>query len=231
MSSPRVIASFLVMAAAAAVIASCGGEQPLPTAATPFVLPQAVPQNGQTGHTGPPGFVTGVPRFVDMLADPSEPVSGVRATAPIIYAPGAPPDPWPPGPPPKAQPGVPVPTDPTASPQMHIDIDPQPVMHSGVAVPLAGCANNPYTWYYSQNLVNDSAISITFTSRENFFDGRYSSTNPQVITIPPMGIVTLDTRWCSAYARPHYAQTRFKGRDQAGQPVVFSAPWAQLLAP
>jgi len=178
-----------------------------------------------------PGFATGVPRFVDMLADPLAPVSGARATTPIAYAPGAPPDPWPPGPPPKAQPGVPVPTEPTASPQMHIVIDPDPVMHSGVAVPIAGCENNPYTWYYSQMLVNDSGLSITFTSRENFFDGRYSSTNPQVVTIPAKGTVTLDTRWCSAYAKPHYAQTRFKGRDQKGQAVVISAPWAALLAP
>jgi hypothetical protein len=203
----------------------------LPTAATSTTLPQAVPQNGQTGQTGVPGFVTGVPRFVDMLADPREPVSTIRETAPIAYAPGAPPDPWPPGPPPKAQPGVPVPTDPTASPQMHVAIDPEPVMHSGVAVPVAGCEDKPYTWYYSQMLVNDSAMSITFTSRENFFDGRYSSTNPQVITIGPNDSVTLDTRWCSAYAKPHYAQTRFKGRNQAGKALVISAPWARLTAP
>jgi len=233
MSSPRVIASFLVMAATASVIASCS-EQPLPTAATPFTLPQADPPGTlpqAVPQSGVPGFATGVPRFVDMLADPLAPVSGARATTPIAYAPGAPPDPWPPGPPPKAQPGVPVPTEPTASPQMHIVIDPDPVMHSGVAVPIAGCENNPYTWYYSQMLVNDSGLSITFTSRENFFDGRYSSTNPQVVTIPAKGTVTLDTRWCSAYAKPHYAQTRFKGRDQKGQAVVISAPWAALLAP
>ena len=98
MSSPRVIASFLVMAATASVIASCS-EQPLPTAATPFTLPQAVPPGTSpeaVPQTGVPGFATGVPRFVDMLADPIAPVSGARAATPIAYAPGDPPDPWPP---------------------------------------------------------------------------------------------------------------------------------------
>lgn len=217
MSSPRVLASFLATAAAAALIASCG-DQSLPTVATP------IPTSLAVSPTGPA-------QLVDMLVDPAEPVSGTRADAPVVYAPGTPPDPWPPGLPPRAEPGVPVPTEPTASQRLHIMIEPEPVLHSGVPVPVAGCDNHPYTWYYSQILVNDSGLAITMTERENFFDGRYTSTNSQAITLRGNGTVTVQTRWCSGYAKPHYAQTRFKGRDENGEPVVISAPWVRLLAP
>jgi len=43
--------------------------------------------------------------------------------------------------------------------------------------------------------------------------------------------VTLHTRWCSGYSKPHYAQTRFKGRDETGEPITISAPWVRLLTP
>jgi hypothetical protein len=218
MSSLRVIVLFLATVVAAGLIASCA-EQPLPTG----------PSSGPLQPAPRPG--SAVPQLVDMNADPTEPEFGTRATTPIVYPSGTPPDPWPPGPPPKAKPGVPVPTDPTTTAQMHITIDPEPVMHSGVPVPVSGCDNHPYTWYYSQVLVNDSAVAITITSRENFFDGRYTSTNAQAINIAPQGTVMVDTRWCSGYAMPHYAQTRFKGRDQTGATFVISAPWARLLAP
>src|SRR5262245_65038404 len=136
MSSPRVIALFLATVVAAGLIASCA-EQPLPTG----------PSSGPLQPAPRPG--SAVPQLVDMNADQTEPEFGTRATTPIVYPPGTPPDPWPPGPPPKAKPGVPVPTDPTAIGQMHIDIDPDPVMHSGVPVPVSGCGHHPYAWYYS----------------------------------------------------------------------------------
>ena len=114
---------------------------------------------------------------------------------------------------------------------MHMVINPEPVTHSGVPVPLGGCRTNPYTWYYDQVLINDTGLAITFTERENFFDGRYTSTVGETITIRGNGTVTLHSRWCSAYAKPHYAQTRFKGRDENGEPLTFSAPWVRLLTP
>lgn len=218
MSSPRVVASLLVLGAAGIVIASCG-ESSSPTTASHVTTAATV----QTGAT----------EFVDMLADPMVPAFGTQeATAPVVYPPNTPPDPWPPGPPPKAQPGVPVPTDPTASPRMHILIEPEPVTHSGVPVPVASCAtNHPYTWYYDQVLSNDTGLAVTLTQRENFFDGRYTSTNPEVVQIRGNGTVIIHTRWCSGYAKPHYAQTRFKGRDETGEPIEMSAPWVRLLTP
>lgn len=215
--SSRVLASLLAVTVAGVVIASCG-DQPSPTAASPVA--------GASGTAS-------ASVFIDMLADPAGPLGTLADGAPpIVYPPNTPPDPWPPGPPPKAQPGVPVPTDPTVSPKMHIMIEPEPVTHSGVPIPIVSCAtNHPYTWYYEQVLVNDSGLAITFTQRENFFDGRYTSTNPEVIQIRGNGTVRIQTRWCSGYAKPHYAQTRFKGRDETGEPIEMSAPWVRLLTP
>ena len=216
MSSHRLLASLLAFAAAGLLIASCG-EPTLPTTASSVTAPAA--------------FQSPSTEFVDMLADPAGPFD-TFADTPVVYPPNTPPSPWPPGPPPKAQPGVPVPTDPTVSPKIHIMINPEPVTHSGVPVPIVSCAtNHPYTWYYDQVLVNDTGLAITFTQRENFFDGRYSSTNPEVIQIRGNGTVTIHSRWCSGYAKPHYAQTRFKGRDETGEPIEIGAPWVRLLTP
>ena len=215
MSSPRVIASLLALSAAAVLIASCG-EQPLPTVASPVAVATIAQSPTE---------------FVDMLVDPAGPLGTLADTPPVVYPPNTPPDPWPPGPPPKAQPGVPVPTDPSTSTKIHIMIEPEPVTHSGVPVPVAGCDNHPYTWYYDQVLVNDSGLALTFTQRENFFDGRYTSTNTQAINIRGNGTVRISTRWCSGYAKPNYTQTRFKGRDETGEPIEISGPWVRLLSP
>jgi len=219
--SPRVLASLLAVTVAGLVIASCG-DQPSPTVASPVAAPvAAVAGAAQT------------PTLIDMLADPAtSPLGAFAEGAPVVYPPNTPPDPWPPGPPPKAQPGVPVPTDPTTSPKMHITIEPEPVTHSGVPVPTLSCqTNHPYTWYYEQVLVNDRGLALTLNQRENFFDGRYTSTNPEVIQIRGNGTVRIQVRWCSGYAKPHYAQTRFKGRDETGEPIEFSAPPVRLLTP
>ena len=216
MSSPRLLACFLALSVAGLVITSCG-EQPSPTVASPVGSPNVVRSTSA--------------ELFDMLADPTEPTLGTLADEPVTYPPGTAPSPWPPGLPPRAQPGVPVPTDPTLSARMHIVINPEPVPHSGEPVPVAGCANHPYTWYYDQVLVNDSGLAITFTQRENFFDGRYSSASDEAIQIRGNGTVTLHTRWCSGYAKPHYTQTRFKGRDETGEPIEISGPWVRLLTP
>jgi hypothetical protein len=144
--------------------------------------------------------------------------------------PGSAPSPWPPTPP-AAPAGVPAPTPPSTDFRLHIAIDPEPVLHSGVPVPLAGCSGRPYTWYYDQHLVADTVVPVFFSQRENFFDGRFSSTNPEPIQIPGNGTVVLHTRWCSSSPVPHYTQTRFTGTDVNGEPVVISGPWVRLLSP
>ena len=220
MSSPRVIASLLALSATAALIASCGGQASLTSPSSVMV--------SSAGSTAT--------EYFDMLADPAGPRLNAQDTEPtpappIIYPPGSGPDPWPPGPPPHAEPGVPVPTPPSTHLRLHIMVEPEPVPYSGVPVPIFSCRDNKHTWYYDQVLVTDTGLSVTFTERENFFDGRYVSTNRTPLTIAGNTGVTLHTRWCSAYPKPHYAQTRFKGRDETGEPVVINASWVRLLTP
>ena len=212
--SPRVLASFLAVAVAGVMIASCG-DQPSPTVASPVA---ATP------------VATSASTFIDMLADPAGPLGTLADGPPVVYPPNSQWDPWPPAPPPKAQPGVPVPTDPTTSPTMHIMIESEPVFYSGVPVPLAGCDNHPHTWYYDQVLVNDSGLTLTFAKRTNFFDGRFSSTNSTAFSIRGNGTLRISTRWCSGYSKPHYAQTIFEGRNENGDPITFAGPWVRLLS-
>jgi len=130
-----------------------------------------------------------------------------------------------------AQPGVPVPTPPATHFRLHVKVDPEPVPYSGVPVPTFSCRDNRHTWYYDQIIATDTGIGVTFSERENFFDGRFVSKNGETIHVEGNAGVTLHTRWCSAFPIPHYAQTRFKGKDDNGEPITFSGPWVRLLTP
>ena len=110
-----------------------------------------------------------------------------------------------------------------------IKIDPEPVVHSGA--PVASCGNLRYTWFYDQHLNAETDTAVTINERENFFDGRFVNKNNETLRLIVHKPVILHTRWCSGYAIPHYTQTRFKGRDDSGEPVVISGPWVRLLTP
>jgi hypothetical protein len=222
MSSPRLIASLFALSAGAVLIASCG-EQGSPT--NPSSMASTSVQAGATAT-----------EYTDMLADPAGPRlraldDGTTPAEPIVYPPNSAPDPWPPGPPPIALPGIPMPTPPSTHIRLHITVNPEPVPYSGVPIPIFSCRDNQHTWYYDQVLVTDTGLAVTFTKRENFFDGRYTSTNTDTVTIGGNTGITLHTKWCSAYPKPHYAQTRFTGRDETGEPVVISGPLVRLLTP
>ena len=103
--------------------------------------------------------------------------------------------------------------------------------YSGVPVPTFSCRDNRHTWYYDQIIATDTGIGVTFSERENFFDGRFVSKNGETVRIEGNAGVILHTRWCSAFPIPHYAQTRFKGKDDNGEPITFSGPWVRLLTP
>lgn len=209
LTSPRMIAPSIAIALAALAIASCAQQSP--------TAPSAM---GGASAAQP------VAEYWVTLFDETTP--GAPA-APVPS--GSAPSPWPPGPPPMAQPGVPVPTPPSTHSRLHIKIDPEPVAHSGVAVPTSGCRDHKYTWYYEQHLISDTGVPVYFSERENFFDGRFTSKNTETIQLGGNTSVVLHTRWCSSYARPHYTQTRFKGRDDYNEPVEISGPWVRLLAP
>ena len=107
--------------------------------------------------------------------------------------------------------------------------------YSGVPVPLFSCRDNRHTWYYDVILDSETGVPVTFTERENFFYGRFTSKNTATVYLGGSGTstkaVTLHVRWCSAYPIPHYAQTRYEGSDAEGNPVVISGPWVRLLSP
>jgi hypothetical protein len=186
--------------------------------------------------------VTGSPvaEYYVTLADPSGGTSSSRDVSPgsnaetipePVYAPGSATTPWPPGPPPQAAPGVPMPTPPSTDSRFLLKIEPEPVAHSGVPIPLPGCQDLKYTWYYDQVLHNQSGIPVTFTERENFFDARFVSVSRETIELAGNGTVILHTRWCSGHPKPHYTQSRFKGKNRDGEAVTISGPWVRLLTP
>ena len=75
---------------------------------------------------------------------------------------------------------------------------------------------------------NQTGITITFTERENFFDGRFTSKVSQTLELKPNGTFHLFTKWCSGYRIFHYSQTRFRGKDENNNPIEISGPWVRL---
>ena len=209
LTSPRLIAPMVAIALAAVTITSC--TQQTPTA--PSALGGSIAMQPAAEY-----WVT--------LFDETEP--GPPAPPPPS---GSPPSPWPPGPPPAAQPGVPVPKPPTTHQRVRIRIDPEPVPHDGKPVGTFSCRDHKYTWYYTQELITDTGVTVVFDERENFFDGRFSSKNTTRVSIPGNNSVKVHTRWCSSYAKPHYTQTRWKGKDDYNEKVEISGPWVRLLTP
>jgi len=224
LKSPRLIAP-LSVACMAVLIVSCGQQTGTPTGPSSTISTQTRVQSAAPNEY----WVT--------LSDES-PVSGALDDDPGIAPlppppppPGSGPTPWPPGPPPLALPGVPVPTPPNTHFRVHVTVDPDRVPYSGVPVPLFSCRDNQHTWYYDQKLATDTGIGVTFTERDNFFDGRFTSKNTSTIRMEGNNGAILHTRWCSAFPIPHYAQTRFKGKDDNGEVITLSGPWVQLLTP
>ena len=211
---PKFIGPVMALSVMALAAASCATEERMPTS----------PSQG--------GPIVGVNNLVEeywvTLAD---------ETTPGTPAPPPPPGPggntgsWPPGPPPTAAPGVPVPTPPSTHPRVSIKIDPEPVTYSGRPITdVASCRILPHTWFYDVYLHGETGVTVTFSERENFFDGRFTSRSGQTITLGPNGTVVLHVRWCSGYPKFHYTQHRFKGKDEYGEAVTISSPWVRLYA-
>lgn len=220
---------FLTFVCAAGLFTwSCGKtEQGSPLAPSAMSSPGA--QYDDAGATDEPGAPT-------PGQDPQPPAGGGGTPAPAPSPTPQPTNPddefFPPPTPAPPAPGqlpTPVPTRPTYSGDVMAKVDPNPVPYSGRPVPLFSCRDNPHTWYYEQTLYsNTGGHSYTFTERENFFDGRFVSRIGETLTLAPNGSVKFSSRWCSAYPEFHYAQTRFKGKDEAGNPVVVNGPIVRL---
>lgn len=208
--------------AAAVFVGSCATEPGSPTSPSSSSITQVAPVEyfvTLADETAPP-------------ADPPSPTDPAPAPAPAPAPSPAPADSWPPGPPPPAQPGVPVPTPPSTHYRIKLKVDPESVPYSGRPITdVRSCQILRHTWFYDQHLHAETGIALTITERENFFDGRFTSRNTERIRIEGNGTVILKTRWCSGYGKFHYAQTRFKGQDDNGEPFTISGPWVRLLAP
>ena len=226
-TSPRLILPLATLSFAALAIASCN-QQSTPTAPSSslagVVQPRVTEYFVNLSDPTPPSRET-----ISSRESPPEGDAGAAPEPP--HEPGSATTPWPPGPPPQAEPGVPMPTPPTLQDRFILKIDPEPVRHSGTPIPIPACQDLKYTWYYDQILHNQSGTPVEFTERENFFDARFVSRSTETIALAGNGTAILHTRWCSGHAKPHYAQSRFNGRDRDGAQVTVSGPWVRLLSP
>lgn len=235
LTSPRPLAFAVVLSVAAFGIASCTSEQRAPTS------PSQISGLGNLNVVGE-YWVT----LANEHETPPPPPPGDPAPPPEGAPPPPPPPPppapgpggntgsWPPGPPPTALPGVPVPTPPSTHFRVSARIDPDPVHHSGRPITdNPYCRSNlpRYTWFYDQHVQTDTGVPVTILERENFWDGRFVSKNTQQIVIAGNSKVVLHTRWCSGVNAFHYAQTRFKLRDEYGEQFTLSGPWVALYKP
>ena len=146
-------------------------------------------------------------------------------------------EPAPTSPTPVTQPTpTPTPTPPPPPPstpktgRIEIEIKPNPVPFSGQPITDASsCANSPNTWFYEQILKETGGAEVTITGRVDKFDGRVVNTrNDLDIKVPANGSTTLNSRWCSAQAVAHTAQTSFSGKDASGNSINVDGPTVQL---
>jgi hypothetical protein len=138
-------------------------------------------------------------------------------------------------PPPTA--GSPPPTTPPPSAPdpvgtLNVQVNPNPVPHSGARIPDApGCANVQFTWFYDQVLSETGGSAITLTNRIDLFDERETNNRAVNIVVPANGSITVPTRWCSSNRAAHSAQTRWSGTDASGRSVTVMGPRVVLNAP
>lgn len=216
--SSRFIAALIVISAVALIMGSCGtNEQRSPIAPSSIGTVSGL-QSGSLAEEAPDP----APPNAEPEPGPQPPPDGdvpPNPDPPATDDPALPPAPAPtPGGPPAILPG-PVMTHPLAAAR----VEPSPVPYSGQPInDVASCRDLKHTWFYEQVLYATSGISVTFTERDNFFDGRFVSKVSASIPIPGNGTVRLQSRWCSGYPIAHTAQTNFRGRDENGNPVVIS---------
>ena len=131
--------------------------------------------------------------------------------------------------------GPPPPTNtPAPSPvgAITIQVNPNPVPHSGARIPDApGCANVQFTWFYDQVISETGGSAVTLTNRIDLFDERETNNRTVNIVIPANGSTSIQTRWCSSARGVHSAQTRWSGTDASGRSVTVMGPRVTLAAP
>jgi hypothetical protein len=131
------------------------------------------------------------------------------------------------GPPPPTNNPAPSPTG-----ALSVQINPNPVPHSGARIPDApGCANVQFTWFYDQVIRETGGSTVTLTNRIDLFDDRETNNRAVNIVISANGSTTVPTRWCSSNRAAHSSQTRWSGTDAQGRSVTVLGPRVTLNAP
>ena len=147
---------------------------------------------------------------------------------------GTPTSPTPSATPPPTASGPPPPTSAPPSPvgAITVQVNPNPVPHSGARIPDApGCANVQFTWFYDQIISETGGSTVTLTNRIDLFDDRETNNRAVNVVVPANGSTTIPTRWCSSNRATHSAQTRWTGTDASGRTVTVLGPRVTLSAP
>jgi hypothetical protein len=132
------------------------------------------------------------------------------------------------GPPPPAN----NPPAPSPVGAISIQVNPNPVPHSGARIPDApGCANVQFTWFYDQVVRETGGSAVTLTNRIDLFDERETNNRAVNVVIPPNGSTTVPTRWCSSTRAEHSSQTRWTGTDASGRSITVLGPRVVLSRP
>jgi len=127
--------------------------------------------------------------------------------------------------PPAAAPSpTPAPTPQANNGAITVTVRPNPVPFSGQPITdAAGCAGSANTWFYDQVITETGGVTVHLTHRTDSFDKRVVNDVGADITIPARGTTTIKSRWCSAAAVFHTAQTTFTGADANGNSITASA--------
>lgn len=142
------------------------------------------------------------------------------------------PDPVATNPPTASGPPPPTTTPTNAVGALSVQINPNPVPHSGARIPdTPGCATVQFTWFYDQVLSETGGSAITLTNRIDLFDDRETNNRAVNIVVPARGSTTVPTRWCSSNRAAHSSQTRWTGTDASGRAVTVLGPRVTLNAP
>ncbi len=131
-------------------------------------------------------------------------------------------------PPPVVAPPPPPPV--VAQGRVAMSVVPNPVPYSGNRIDLPGCVSSQNTWFYDQILTESGGAEVTFTQRIVLFDNtRTNDRSDLSIVVPANGSITLSTRWCSATSAEHTAESRFSGKDAAGNEIAVTSGVVRLM--
>jgi hypothetical protein len=116
---------------------------------------------------------------------------------------------------------------------VQVVVNPNPVPFSGQPITDApGCVGSKNTWFYEHVFTETGGTQVRFTGRVDSFDGFNINTISGLdLVVPAKGELRIRSRWCSATANKHEAQSSFSGADANGNPVTLVGPKVQLMAP